>query len=56
MSTMTSQGVIEVQNTACDALLSHRIEQKMSGNKVENIMNRLHVAQPKQGQVRLENN
>eukprot|EP00116_Pleurobrachia_bachei_P003363 sb/3463625/ len=49
MSTFTKEGVSEVQNTACDALLAHRIEQKMSGNKVDNIVNRLHVAQPKDG-------
>ena len=34
MSTLTKEGVSEVQNTACDALLAHRIEQKMAGNKV----------------------
>jgi len=51
MSTLTKEGVTEVTNTACDALLAHRIEQKMSGNKVENILNRLHVAQPKASQV-----
>jgi len=50
MSTLTQEGVSEVQNTACDALLAHRIEQKMSGNKVENIINRLHVAVPKASQ------
>jgi nucleolar GTP-binding protein len=50
MSTLTTEGVSEVQNTACDALLAHRVEQKMEGNKVENIMNRLHVATPKPGQ------
>lgn len=49
MSTFTKEGVSEVQNTACDALLAHRIEQKMSGNKVDNIVNRLHVAMPKDG-------
>merc|ERR1711935_1144634 len=47
MSTFTEEGVMEVQSTACDALLSHRVEQKMQGNKVENIINRLHVAMPK---------
>jgi len=50
MSTLTQEGVSEVQNTACDALLAHRIEQKMAGNKVENILNRLHVAVPKASQ------
>ena len=34
MSTLTKDGVSEVQNTACDALLAHRVEQKMAGNKV----------------------
>lgn len=50
MSTLTQEGVSEVQNTACDALLAQRIEQKMAGNKVDNIINRLHVAVPKPGQ------
>ncbi|KAL5259195.1 hypothetical protein ACHWQZ_G009599 [Mnemiopsis leidyi] len=50
MSTLTKEGVSEVQNTACDALLAHRIEQKMAGNKVDNILNRLHVAVPKASQ------
>jgi len=50
MSTLTKEGVSEVQNTACDALLAHRVEQKMAGNKVESVMNRLHVAVPKASQ------
>jgi len=46
MSTLTGVGVSELRNEACDLLLAHRVEAKMSGKKVSNLMNRLHVAIP----------
>lgn len=46
MSTVAEEGVIEVRNEACDMLLAHRVETKMQGKKVNNILNRLHVAMP----------
>jgi nucleolar GTP-binding protein len=43
----TEEGVMDVRNAACDALLAHRVEAKMKGNKVNSIVNRIHVAIPK---------
>lgn len=38
---------MELKNKACDALLAHRVDNKMRGTKVNSIINRIHVAQPK---------
>lgn len=38
---------MDVKNKACDALLAHRVENKLKGNKINTIINRIHVAQPK---------
>lgn len=46
-SCYTDEGVMDLKNKACDALLEHRVETKLKGNKVNSILNRLHVAQPK---------
>ena len=45
-STYSEEGVIDVRNTACDALLAHRVEQKMRGNRIEAVANKIHVAMP----------
>uniref|UniRef100_A0A8D0A4P5 Nucleolar GTP-binding protein 1 n=1 Tax=Sander lucioperca TaxID=283035 RepID=A0A8D0A4P5_SANLU len=34
------------ENQACDRLLSHRVENKMKGKKVHDVLNRLHLAMP----------
>jgi nucleolar GTP-binding protein len=47
MSTATDEGVMEVKNVSCDMLLQHRVELKYKSKKVETILNRLHVAEPK---------
>ncbi|XP_018331683.1 nucleolar GTP-binding protein 1 [Agrilus planipennis] len=47
MSTVTEQGVMEVKIEACEKLLSFRVDQKMRTKKVDNVLNRLHVAIPK---------
>ncbi|KAF9478359.1 P-loop containing nucleoside triphosphate hydrolase protein [Pholiota conissans] len=47
VSCFTEEGVMEVKNTACDALLAHRVDIKMKGAKINNVINRIHVAQPK---------
>lgn len=47
VSCYTEEGVMELKNKACDALLQHRVDNKLKGNKVNSILNRLHVAQPK---------
>ncbi|XP_043824792.1 GTP-binding protein 4 [Dromiciops gliroides] len=45
-STLTEEGVIKVKTEACDRLLTHRVESKMKGNKVNEVLNRLHLAVP----------
>uniref|UniRef100_A0A8C6HZY5 Nucleolar GTP-binding protein 1 n=1 Tax=Mus spicilegus TaxID=10103 RepID=A0A8C6HZY5_MUSSI len=45
-STLTEEGVIQVKTEACDRLLAHRVETKMKGNKVNEVLNRLHLAVP----------
>jgi nucleolar GTP-binding protein len=46
MSTVSEENVMEVRNEACERLLGFRVDQKMKSKKVENILNRLHVAVP----------
>ncbi|KAG6333718.1 hypothetical protein ID866_5371 [Astraeus odoratus] len=46
VSCYSDEGVIELKNKACDALLAHRVETKLKGSKVNAIANRVHVAQP----------
>lgn len=48
MSTVTEMGVMEVKTEACERLLCYRVEQKMKSRKVDGILNRLHVAVPKE--------
>ncbi|XP_055520720.1 nucleolar GTP-binding protein 1 [Leucoraja erinacea] len=45
-STLTEEGVIKVKTEACDRLLAHRVESKMKGRKVNDLLNRLHLAVP----------
>ncbi|EPQ50165.1 putative nucleolar GTP-binding protein 1 [Gloeophyllum trabeum ATCC 11539] len=47
VSCYSEEGVMDLKNKACDALLAHRVDSKMKGNKVNSIINRIHVAQPK---------
>jgi nucleolar GTP-binding protein len=47
VSCHTEEGVMDVRNTACDALLAHRVEVKLKGSKIDQIANRIHVAMPK---------
>mmetsp|Transcript_22301 Transcript_22301/g.25836 ORF Transcript_22301/g.25836 Transcript_22301/m.25836 type:complete len:704 (+) Transcript_22301:247-2358(+) len=46
MSNISEEGVSEVKAVACDKLLASRVESRISGNKVENVMNRLQVFYP----------
>ncbi|TPX68242.1 hypothetical protein SpCBS45565_g03297 [Spizellomyces sp. 'palustris'] len=46
MSTFTDEGVMDVKTTACDKLLAARVEMKMKGQKIGNILNKLHLSQP----------
>lgn len=46
MSTLTEEGVMDVKIQACEKLLQYRIDSKIRGKKVNDVMNRLHVAMP----------
>jgi len=45
-STMTEEGITTVKNTACEKLLASRVEQKMKGKKISEVLNKLHLATP----------
>ncbi|KAI3714213.1 hypothetical protein L1987_72809 [Smallanthus sonchifolius] len=47
MSTLTEEGVIAVKNAACERLLDQRVEIKMKSKKINDCLNRFHVAVPK---------
>lgn len=47
MSTLTEDGVMTVKQTACDRLLNFRVEMKVSGKRITDVLNRMHVAVPK---------
>ncbi|KAI5475012.1 nucleolar GTP-binding protein [Pseudohyphozyma bogoriensis] len=46
LSCVSEEGVMDVRNAACDALLAHRVESKEKTKRVENVANRVRVAQP----------
>jgi nucleolar GTP-binding protein len=46
MSNITEHGVSEVKAAACDKLLASRVDARIAGNKVGNVMNRLQVFYP----------
>ncbi|EJD32469.1 NOG1-domain-containing protein [Auricularia subglabra TFB-10046 SS5] len=46
-SCYTEEGVMDIKNKGCDALLAHRVETKLKGSKINAIANRIHVAVPK---------
>jgi nucleolar GTP-binding protein len=47
VSCYSEEGVMDLKNKACDALLAKRVDAKLKGNKINTIINRIHVAQPK---------
>ncbi|KAG6828894.1 hypothetical protein H0H92_006400 [Tricholoma furcatifolium] len=47
VSCYTEEGVMELKNKACDALLAARVDNKLKGSKINSVINRIHVAQPK---------
>eukprot|EP00879_Flechtneria_rotunda_P017790 GHRR01018649.1.p1 GENE.GHRR01018649.1~~GHRR01018649.1.p1 ORF type:complete len:588 (+),score=193.65 GHRR01018649.1:154-1917(+) len=47
MSTLTEEGVMAVKQTACDQLLNFRVDMKISGKRIGDVLNRMHVAVPK---------
>jgi len=46
MSNATEEGVITVKTQACELLLTERYEKKIKGKKMENVINRIHIATP----------
>lgn len=47
MSTVTEEGIMKAKTEACDRLLAQRVEVKVKSKKVDDVLNRLHVAMPK---------
>lgn len=47
MSTLSEEGIIAVKNAACERLLDQRVELKMKSKKINDCLNRFHVAMPK---------
>ncbi|KAL0956950.1 hypothetical protein HGRIS_003051 [Hohenbuehelia grisea] len=47
VSCYSEEGVMDLKNKACDALLAHRVDSKLKGSKINSVINRIHVAQPK---------
>ncbi|ESK88747.1 gtp binding protein nog1 [Moniliophthora roreri MCA 2997] len=47
VSCYSEEGVMDLKNKACDALLASRVENKLKGSKINTVINRIHVAQPK---------
>ncbi|KAL3908258.1 MAG: hypothetical protein SGARI_003144 [Bacillariaceae sp.] len=46
MSNVSEHGVSEVKANACEKLLASRVDSRVSGKKIEGVMNRLQVFQP----------
>lgn len=49
MSTRNKEGVMHVKTLACERLLNQRVDSKLQGNRVDNILSRIHVATPRGG-------
>ncbi|KAJ7502543.1 P-loop containing nucleoside triphosphate hydrolase protein [Mycena galericulata] len=47
VSCYSDEGVMDLRTQACDALLAHRVDNKVKGSKIASVINRIHVAQPK---------
>ncbi|KAI9320626.1 GTP binding protein 4 [Dichotomocladium elegans] len=46
MSCYSEVGVMDVRNTACDRLLAARVEMKMNSSKINDVINKIHLAMP----------
>lgn len=46
MSNISEEGIQHVKQTACDLLLQHRVERKLRGKRIGDVINRIHVAYP----------
>lgn len=47
MSALGETGIAEVKTAACERLLAHRVEAKVAGRRIGDVLNRMHVALPK---------
>lgn len=45
-SCVTEEGVMNVRNSACEKLLNQRVEAKMRSQKISDVLNKLHLAEP----------
>ena len=46
MSNLNEEGIMSVRNEACERLLAHRVELKIKSSKINDVLNRLHLAEP----------
>ncbi|CAI2176024.1 2656_t:CDS:10 [Funneliformis geosporum] len=46
LSCFTDEGVMDVRNAACDKLLAARVDFKLRGNKINDVINKIHLAEP----------
>jgi nucleolar GTP-binding protein len=46
MSCYLDENVMHVRNTSCDKLLAARVEMKMKGQKINDVINKIHLAEP----------
>lgn len=46
MSNISEMGINTVKETACNMLLEHRVERKLRSKRINDVINRIHVAQP----------
>jgi nucleolar GTP-binding protein len=46
LSCLSTEGVMDVRNACCDALLAHRVEGKERTKRADTVANRIRVAQP----------
>jgi hypothetical protein len=46
-SCYSDEGVNDVKTAACDKLLAHRVENKLKGTKINSVINRIHIAEPR---------
>jgi len=46
MSNVSEEGVTAVKNAACDMLLEYRVARKLRSKRIDDVINRIHVAKP----------
>ncbi|CAG8671953.1 18078_t:CDS:10, partial [Cetraspora pellucida] len=46
LSCHTDEGVMETRNLACDKLLADRVDFKLRGSKINDVVNKIHLAEP----------